>query len=75
VTLPLTREEQRLLEAIERHTMEGNGQLVIDLPGLAQDIGVDPVEGVPYLLDLIGKICRERGIGYTVMEGGGLKPS
>lgn len=75
MTAPLTDGERRLLNLIERHTTEHNGQLFIDVSRLAVDMGYDPVEGVPRLLETIGKLCRERGLGYSIMEAGGLKPS
>lgn len=75
MTKPLTAEERRLLDLIERHTTEHNGQLFIDVARLAVDLGHDPETAVPQILETIGKLCRERGLGYSIMESGGLKPS
>lgn len=75
MTVPLTPEEQRLLVAIEKHIIEHNEQMYLNVGALAVDLGLDPVEAVPRLLEMIGKLCRERGLGYSIMEGGGLKPS
>lgn len=75
MTAPLTDDERRLLELIERHTTEHNGQLFIDASRLAIDMGYDPDVAVPRIMDILGKLCRERGLGYSIMEAGGLKPS